>query len=190
LASSNDVLLKVIVPGTGFAGYSLCRSAISRQLSADETRCVMPFELYSSAFEQDEPIPYQYTCDGPDRSPPLEWSDVPSTTRSFVLIVEDMDAPNGTFTHWVLYDIFADMRSLDAGQTGMGLAGLNDFQAQEYRGPCPPPRRGDHRYVFTLYALDVATLDVGQPASRAEIEEAMTGHILGQASLGGRYARR
>jgi hypothetical protein len=157
----------------------------------------MPFELYSSAFEQDEPIPYQYTCDGPDRSPPLEWSDVPSSTRSFALIFEDVDASDGIYTHWVLYDIFADVQSLDAGQTGMGLAGLNDFQAQEYRGPCPPPRRGDHRYVFTLYALDVATLDldvatldVGQPASRAEIEEAMTGHIVGQASLGGRYARR
>jgi Raf kinase inhibitor-like YbhB/YbcL family protein len=103
-------------------------------------------------------------------------------------VVTDPDAPNGTFTHWVLYHLPADTQELPEGASGKGTAGRNDFQALGWGGPCPPPGHGDHRYVFTLSALDSA-LDLGPHARREEVERAMEGHVIQSAQLTGRYAR-
>jgi Raf kinase inhibitor-like YbhB/YbcL family protein len=150
---------------------------------------VMTFTLRSSAFTDGERIPTHSTCEGRDQSPALRWDGAPTGTQSFALIVDDPDAPHGTFTHWVLFDIPASERELAEGQPVVGIAGINDFQRPGYNGPCPPERHGEHRYVFTLYALDMPTLGLGQTATRREVEGAMQDHILAQAQLTGRYAR-
>lgn len=151
--------------------------------------------LTSPAFSHGETIPTRYTCDGEDVSPPLAWAEVPPGTRFFALIVDDPDAPAGTFVHWVLYNIPGERRDLPEGVPpqlevpGIGRQGTNDFRDQRigYRGPCPPPGP-PHRYFFKLYALDAA-LDVVPGASAATVARAMRGHILAQGTLMGRYGR-
>jgi hypothetical protein len=146
------------------------------------------FTLNSSAFRNGGVIPATFTCDGEDVSPPLDWLHPPDRTTSFALILIDPDAPNGTFTHWVLWDIPAPTRGLERGYAA-GTAGRNDFQGAGYGGPCPPANHGDHRYFFRLYALDIGSLGLAAGTRRDEVEEAMRGHILGQAELMGRYKR-
>jgi len=147
------------------------------------------FTLESQAFGPGETIPRIHTCEGADRSPPLRWADVPADTRSLVLLVTDPDAPHGTFTHWVLFDIPAGTEGLAAGASA-GVPGRNDFRRLGWGGPCPPPGHGPHRYVFVLAALDRASLGLAEGATRAEVERAMEGHVLGRAELVGRYERR
>lgn len=153
----------------------------------------MSFELKSSAFQQDQSIPKQYTCEGADVSVPLSWSDPPSGTNSLALIVDDPDAPIGTWVHWVLYDLSADTRALPEGvpaqetlKTG-ATQGINDFKKVGYGGPCPPPGRA-HRYFFKLYALDRKT-SLKPRATKEQLLDAMQGHILAQAQLVGLYKR-
>ena len=150
------------------------------------------FILESPAFAEGATIPKRYTCEGANVSPELRWRDAPAQTRSFALIVDDPDAPGRTFTHWVLFDIPADRTSLPEGlQPGdVGVAGRNDFGKTGYGGPCPPPGHGPHRYFFTLYALDTETLNLKRGASRAEVEKAMSGHVVGKAQLMGHYERK
>lgn len=150
------------------------------------------FTLESPAFDEGATVPKRYTCEGEDISPALRWRDAPAETRSFVLIVDDPDAPGRTFTHWVLFDIPADRTSLPEGVKpgDVGVAGRNDFGKAGYGGPCPPPGHGPHRYFFTLYALDTEALNLKRGASRAEVEQAMRGHVVGQAQLMGRYERK
>lgn len=153
----------------------------------------MPFELTSPAFGPGEPIPRQYTCDGKDISPPLEWSDPPQGTRSFMLISDDPDAPVGTWVHWVLYDLPAETRALpeaispDAELPDGGRHGKNSWRRLGYGGPCPPS--GTHRYFFKLYALD-AVLDLAAGVNKEQLVRAMEGHILAQAEVMGTYARK
>jgi Raf kinase inhibitor-like YbhB/YbcL family protein len=109
--------------------------------------------LESSAFRKAEAIPRRHTCEGEDMSPPLRWADVPEGTRSLALIVDDPDAPGGVFTHWVAWGLAPEIRGLDEGEQAP-KEGRNDFGATGYRGPCPPPGHGRHRYVFRLFALD------------------------------------
>jgi Raf kinase inhibitor-like YbhB/YbcL family protein len=135
-------------------------------------------------------IPASHTCDGRDTSPELRWSQTPPETRSFVLIMDDPDAPNGTFTHWILFDVPSSVEGLSAGEEHIGIPGRNDFQHAGYKGPCPPPRRGEHRYFFQLYALDIESLSLARGATRAEVERAMRGHILDRTEFMGRYERR
>lgn len=152
----------------------------------------MSFTLTSPAFVEGETIPVKYTCDGENSAPPLRWDDAPQA-RSFVLIVDDPDAPGGTFTHWVLYDIPGTQRELPEGLSNvgaLGTPGMNDFSKVGYGGPCPPRGKGPHRYFFTLYALDTPSLMVPAERPRREIERAMQGHVIGQARLMGRYERR
>ncbi|NWG22782.1 MAG: YbhB/YbcL family Raf kinase inhibitor-like protein [Chloroflexi bacterium] len=149
----------------------------------------MTFTLTSSSFADGAAIPQQFTCDGADRSPQLSWSGVPGAA-SFVLIMDDPDAPGGTFTHWVLYDIPGTRTELVEGETGVGLAGGNDFRRRGYGGPCPPRGRGAHRYFFRLAALDVASLGLPASAARRDVEAAMRGHVVATATLMGRYERR
>jgi Raf kinase inhibitor-like YbhB/YbcL family protein len=149
-----------------------------------------PFTLTSTTFEDGGMIPTDCTCDGLDQSPALQWGGAPLGTQSLVLIVDDPDAPSGSFTHWVLFDIPGAVQELDAGQPAVGLAGINDFQEPGYRGPCPPPGDRPHAYRFTLYALDVPSLELSQRAVRREVEGAMQNHVLARAQLRGRYERR
>jgi hypothetical protein len=154
---------------------------------------VMSFKLSSTFFVPGGMIPKQFTCDGTDVSPALEWSGAPKNTKSFSLIADDPDAPVGTWVHWVLYDLPADAKQLAEGvpkdeQLANGARqGRNDFRRMGYGGPCPPPGPA-HRYFFKLNALD-ALLNLKAGGSKAEVEKAMAGHILAQATLMGRYQR-
>jgi len=150
----------------------------------------------SPAFANNGRIPAQYTCDGVDTSPPLSWSDAPQGTRSFVLIVDDPDAPNPkapklTWVHWVIYNVPADVHSLpeDAARHGLPAGaqqGLNDSKRVGYSGPCPPI--GTHRYFHKLYALDTVPQDLGHP-TKAQLLSAMQGHVLAEAQLVGTYEK-
>lgn len=152
----------------------------------------MPFKLTIPAFADGGLIPKLHTCEGADISPSLEWDGEPATTRVLALIVDDPDAPAGTWNHWLLYDLPPSVRSLAQGYKPgkLGHSGTNDFGRLGYGGPCPPKGHGPHRYFFKLYALDIATLGLPQGARRAEIDKALRGHILAEAQYMGRYERR
>ena len=151
----------------------------------------MAFRLFSSAFSEGGFIPTLHSCQGADLSPSLEWSGEPAETRSFTLIVEDPDAPAGTWCHWLLYDIPPKVHDLAQGYKPgkLGLSGVNDFGKPGYGGPCPP-KGGAHRYIFKLYALGVPTLGLPPGANRVELQQAIQGHSLAQAEYMGRYQRR
>jgi Raf kinase inhibitor-like YbhB/YbcL family protein len=144
----------------------------------------MAFRLTSSAFADGAAIPKQFTCEGTDGPPPLTIVDAPEGARSFAVIMDDPDAPNGTFTHWLAYDIPAGRPELPA--TGKTLR--NGFGRDGYGGPCPPPGHGPHRYHFTVYAVDIPTLPV-RGDTRKALETALGEHTLGTARLTGRYER-
>jgi len=153
----------------------------------------MAFTLASPAFASGTAIPKQFTCQGTDISPALAWSDHPAKAASFALIMDDPDAPAGTWVHWVLWNIPANAHLLPENERKSGrldsgaMQGRNDFGKTGYNGPCPPPGH-THRYYFRLYALDVKlTLPPG--ASRQELDAAMKGHILGQAEQMGTFRR-
>ena len=149
-------------------------------------------KLTSTAFKEGEPIPRGYTCDGANVSPPLEWAGVPKSAKTIAIIAEDPDAPSGTFVHWVLFNLPADGLGLieNTPQTdtlrGGGVQGKNDFGKIGYGGPCPPS--GTHRYFFKFYVLD-SELALQPGATRADVETAMEGHIVGRAQLMGTYKR-
>ncbi len=153
----------------------------------------MALKLTSTAFTLGGSIPKKFTCDGPDVSPALAWTDAPAGAQSLSLIMDDPDAPAGTWVHWVLYDLPANTRELPEGvpkdnQLSNGARqGRNDFGRIGYGGPCPPPGSA-HRYFFKLYALDAKT-NLKAGATKAELEKAMRGHILAQTELMGRYKR-
>jgi Raf kinase inhibitor-like YbhB/YbcL family protein len=152
--------------------------------------------LTSPSFENKGNIPKKHTCDGDDISPALSWFKVPEGTKSFVLIVDDPDAPDPsdpkmTWVHWVLYNIPADINTLPEGVEEQDLApgilgGLNDWKKTGYGGPCPPI--GKHRYFHKLYALDIALPDLNRPA-KADLEKAIDGHVLSASELIGLYQR-
>ena len=144
-----------------------------------------PMRIWSPAFSENAKIPARYTCDGQDKSPPLNVEDVPSNTRSFALIVDDPDAPAGVWVHWIVWNIDGSTREIAAGSLPKGaLQGINDFKENGYGGPCPPS--GTHRYFFKLYALDTL-LDLPKKAAKADLEQAMKAHIVGRAETIGRY---
>ncbi len=150
-------------------------------------------ELKSKAFEPGGLIPAKYTCDGEDISPPLDWSDPPAGTQSIALISDDPDAPVGTWVHWVVWNIPGSARALDENLPKKeslpngARQGTTDFRRVGYGAPCPPS--GTHRYFFKLYALDT-TLNLPASTTKKDLEQAMQGHILGQAELIGKYRRR
>jgi len=144
-------------------------------------------ELCSSAFDQGAMIPSRYTCDGADVSPPLTISDVPEGTVSLALVMDDPDAPGGTFDHWLVWNIPAGTTRIPEGAEPEGVQGRTGFGRLGYGGPCPPS--GTHRYRFKLYALD-RTLDLPEGSGKSALESAMEGHVLAEALLEGRYSRR
>lgn len=149
--------------------------------------------LTSTSFASGGNIPKKYTCDADDNSPALSWSGAPQGTKSFALIADDPDAPVGTWTHWLLYDLPATTTSLPENVSKVeeppigGRQGRNDFRKTGYGGPCPPPGK-PHRYFFKLYALD-QTMNLKAGASKKELEQVMRTHILAQAELVGTYGR-
>jgi len=153
----------------------------------------MAFQLTSSAFSNEGTIPANYTCDGSDMSPPLAWSGAPAGTKSYALVVDDPDAPAGTWVHWVVWNIPATVNALAENVAKTAelpdgtRQGISDFKRPGWGGPCPPS--GTHRYYFKLYALD-ALLVVSAPATKRDLEAAMKDHILGQATLLGTYTRK
>lgn len=153
----------------------------------------MSLQISSGAFAPGTSIPRANTCDGQDISPALSWSGAPQGTKSFALIVDDPDAPVGTWTHWLIWNIPASSSGLPehvSRQTHLpdgAQQGQNDFRKLGYNGPCPPPGK-PHRYFFTLYALN-ADIDVKPGASRRELETALKPHVLSEANLIGTYGR-
>jgi Raf kinase inhibitor-like YbhB/YbcL family protein len=152
----------------------------------------MAMGLTSPAFTHGQPIPVKYTCKGEDISPALAWGEPPAGTQSFALIMDDPDAPVGTWVHWVLFNIPAAARSLpeafpsDAALPDGSLSGKNSWGRTGYGGPCPPS--GTHRYFFKLYALD-EMLAINAGADKGELEKAMVGHILASAELMGTFSK-
>jgi Raf kinase inhibitor-like YbhB/YbcL family protein len=150
-------------------------------------------KISSPAFQEGGMIPERYTCDGDDISPPLSWEAIPEGAKSLALIVDDPDAPGGTFVHWVLYDLPADLEGLPEnlppgkGFPIGGTEGINSTESTGYTGLCPP--RGTHRYFFKVYALD-KKLNLPAGETRDRVLQAMEGHVLGQGQLMGRYKRQ
>jgi Raf kinase inhibitor-like YbhB/YbcL family protein len=165
----------------------------------------LTIQLRSSVFSDGGMIPKTFTCDGSDQSPPLEWSGVPSSARTLALICDDPDAPAGTWSHWVVFNLSPGVKALKEGvppeetvsaavlrtepaadKASASRQGQNDFGKIGYGGPCPPS--GTHRYFFRLYALD-AGLELGSRATRADLLKAIQGHILAEGRLIGKYQR-
>ena len=151
-------------------------------------------QMTSSAFVSNGEIPAAHTCEGADRSPALHWNDAPPGTKSFVLIVDDPDAPDPrapkmTWVHWVVYNLPPAIGELPEGARlpAGALEGLNDWKRTGWGGPCPPI--GRHRYFFKLYAIDTKLADLGRP-TKARIEKAIQGHVLAQAELVGTYQKQ
>ena len=152
----------------------------------------MAIDVMSTAFEEGDAIPPLYTCAGLDVSPPLQWSFEPDGTQSLALITEDLDAPSGTFVHWVIYNLPPDTRRLPQDVPNRqtlpsgAVQGVNGAGTVGYMGPCPPS--GTHRYVFRVYALDTQ-LDLGGSATKEDLVSAMEGHVLAEGHLMGTYRR-
>ncbi len=174
-------------------GGDEAKSSTDREAARKES-----FSLKSPAFADGDTIPRKYTCDGDDVSPPLKWEKPPAETRSLVLICEDPDAPLGTWVHWVLFNIPANVRSLPEDfsmprnniketKPGKIVEGINDFRQLGYGGPCPPAGPF-HRYYFRLYALSTS-LALKTGALKSDIEAAMRGHVLAEAVIMGKYSR-
>jgi Raf kinase inhibitor-like YbhB/YbcL family protein len=183
--------LSSMISGIGSV-FILCGAYLG--LSANGATGKATMQITRTAFSEGQPIPEKYTCDARDVSPPLQWSGVPESAKSLVLIADDPDAPVGTWVHWVLYDLPATVSRLaedlpKSQHTPQGAKqGLNDFKHLGYGGPCPPPGK-PHRYLFKLYALDTV-LNL-QPGSRKkDVEEAMDKHVLAEGHLMGTYKRK
>ena len=151
-----------------------------------------PMQLLVDAFSNGSAIPKRYSCEGEDVSPQVRWSGEPKNTRSFVLIVDDPDAPSGTWVHWLQYDIPATVHELPEAipPSRIGLCGTNSFGQPRYGGPCPPKGHGPHRYYFRLYALDTKDLGLNAGVGREQLERVMKPHVIAQAEYMGRYERR
>lgn len=145
---------------------------------------VINMKITSPAFKHNANMPSKYTCDGQNINPQLEISDIPKGTQSLVLIVDDPDAPMGTWVHWVVWNI--PVTNTIKEDSVPGVEGLNDFRKNSYGGPCPPS--GTHKYFFKIYAID-GKLNIDISAKKRDVEEAMEGHVLAKAELIGLYKR-
>lgn len=148
-------------------------------------------KLTSSVFNHEENIPSKYTCDGQNINPPLRLEDIPDEAKSLALIMEDPDVPqdlreDGMWDHWVVFNMPPNMREIEEGKEPEGIAGIGTNGNQGYFGPCPPDR--EHRYYFKLFALDTV-LDLPEKSTKQDLENEMSGHIVDQAVLMGRYER-
>ena len=148
---------------------------------------VVKMKLTSPAFENNREIPSEYTCDGPNVLPELNIEDIPENAKSLALIMDDPDAPAGTWVHWVVWNIPVDTKTIAKGTEPQGIQGTTSFGKPGYGGPCPP--FGIHRYFFKLHALDT-TLDLKEGSAKEDLEQAMDGHIIEKTELMGTYKRQ
>lgn len=169
-----------------------CTSQPTQVVPSTEKEAVMSFEITSPAFKHGETIPSDFSCKGRDLSPALTWTEPPTATKSFALIMDDPDAPIGTWVHWVIFNIPASTRDLKEGMptesqlSDGSVQGKTSAGSTGYHGPCPPS--GTHRYFFKLYALDTM-LDLSASANKKDLLAAMEGHILANAELMGTFSR-
>lgn len=159
---------------------------LAKELQKQGDDNMASLKVSSPAFASKASIPARFTCDGANVSPELHIEGIPKDSKSLVLIVDDPDAPSGTWTHWVVFDIPPNTSIIDQDSVP-GVQGLNDFKVTDYRGPCPPS--GSHRYFFRVFALD-AKLNLNRGASRKSVEAAMKGHVVAQGELYGVYQRK
>jgi len=166
---------------------SVCLLAIATSSAlADTPARPKTLGVESSAFTANGAIPSEYTCAGSEATPPLRWSNVPREARSIAIVVEDLDAPRGTFTHWIVTGIAATTTSLAGGALPAGaIAGRNDAGKSGWSGPCPPS--GRHRYVFRVYALDIP---LAKQLAKADFAAAIAGHVVAQGELVGTYQKQ
>jgi hypothetical protein len=156
------------------------------QKNIELTGGVVKMKLTSPAFENNKEIPSEHTCDGANILPELNIEYVPENAKSLALIMDDPDAPSGTWVHWVVWNIPPDTKTIAKGTEPQGVQGTTSFGKQGYGGPCPP--FGTHRYFFKLYALDT-TLDLKEGSTKEALEAAMDGHVIEKAELMGNYKR-
>ncbi len=186
--------LLIFVMGSGLLSAYGCAKSLEPQTKPNVPDNQAAFVIKSSAFANNAPMPAKYTCDGANLSPPLEWSNIPKGTKSFVLVCLDPDAPSGTFTHWIVYNIPPTMTKLgeNLAKTGESKSGIrqgkNDFGKIGFGGPCPPVGK-PHRYQFQLSALKTKlTLKAG--ASLSQLEAAIGENRLGEAEIIGTYQKK
>jgi Raf kinase inhibitor-like YbhB/YbcL family protein len=192
----NRSITKLLVIACILGIILACGAKKSDRDSNGKDNSMRIFKIKCPAFADNDSMPVKYTCDGDDISPKLEWSGVPDGAKSLALICDDPDAPMGTWVHWVMFNLPPEMTKIDEKYTpSRGLSdnddgiidGINDFRCPGYNGPCPP-KGPAHRYYFKLYALDII-LNLKTGASKTDVEKAMSGHILGQTELIGKYQR-
>ena len=173
----------------------LLSTALIANESFEKGGGAMGFSIRTDAFIEKSAIPLEYTCEGSDLSPALFWDGPPEGTKSFALMVTDPDAPMGSFTHWVAYDIPASSKGLEKAITTTAelkngtKQGMNDFGKTGYGGPCPPKGHGKHRYFFTLKAIDVKTIGLPAGSNKKDVEKAIKGHVLAETTVMGTYER-
>jgi Raf kinase inhibitor-like YbhB/YbcL family protein len=193
ILTSAALLIPFSFSRPGSSGPIAAAAPVGSDDSGFEGGSAMAFSLKSTAFSNGGEIAKKYTCDGADLSPALSWDDVPAGAQSLELIADDPDAPVGTWTHWILWNISAKTTELPEGVPRTealdngARQGRNDFKRIGYGGPCPPAGK-PHRYFFKLYALN-ARLDVKAGAGRGELEAGMKGHVLSRAEFMGTYKR-
>jgi len=182
-------LISIAVIGVGvFLYFSKSRERSEEEISRMQTRVPHSMKLTSPAFEHNQSIPAKYTCDGEDINPPLHISEIPAGAKSLVLIVDDPDAPRGTWDHWIVFNIDPTTTLIAENSVPEGaVEGKNDFGGISYGGPCPPS--GTHHYHFKLYALDKA-LELDSSVEKEDIENAMESFILDQTEFIGLYGRQ
>lgn len=179
----------LLVLTTWLLSLSSCSSADTLELPDGAIRMI----LSSPELMPGKPISSQFTCDDKNISPALEWSPIPENTKSIVLIMDDPDAPGGTWDHWVVFNIppenigIPENFTADTEKSLTCIQGKNSWNKNEYGGPCPPG--GTHRYIFRVYALDTI-LSLTASSNKTEVETAIKGHISGGGSLQGSYTRR
>lgn len=157
--------------------------------TAVDNATLTKLSLTSDAFRHGQPIPVRFTCDGADRSPALRWGDPPPATKSFALVIDDPDAPSGTFRHWGIYDIPGSTRGIAEGER-IGKEVANDFGKAGYGGPCPPKGHGPHHYHFKLFALNVDRLNLGSTSKVVDVENEAEKRAIARGELIGTYERR
>ena len=156
--------------------------------SSQEAEKTGILKVSSPAFENNKSIPKKYTCDGANVNPLLKIRGVPPGVRSLALVLDDKDAPRGTYVHWILWEIDPGSQEIGENSVPQGaVQGMNDFKKTNYGGPCPPSRA--HRYVFKVYALDVR-LNLDPKSTKADLEKALEGHVIGRGELMGVYKRK
>lgn len=178
-------MISNLLKGLGLVLFLSCQPA-GKNNSSTQNSSLMKIE--STAFKHGESIPPKYSCQGVDFNPPLQISDVPAAAKSLALIMDDPDAPMGTWVHWVMWNISPQTNLIAENSVpASAVQGENSWGKNQYGGPCPPS--GTHRYFFKVYALD-AHLSLSQSANKKKLEDAMKGHILAQGELMGIYRKK